>query len=244
MMERSPFWNVIARISRPAFVNVFLGRLNSFIADNGLGSGEYIGEKATLASQRAIAQLRIDRHTPSRQIGASLRSGAQVRDLAGIDVMTMPPKVAHEFLNMNLSIGQIEDRASYDYMPGIAPKIDPEGVRLETLWEIDEELIECIDRLEEENLDAFTPDDLVNFFSAHGCGDSLVEWTDSQVQTSAEEGKIPKLENWKDALEQKEIGLDSLMNLAGLNSFASDQQAMDSRVKEVLEKHHIASGAE
>ena len=76
---------VIARISRPAFVNVFLGRLNSFIADNGLGSGKYIGEKATLASQRAVTQLRIHNHTPSRQIGASFRDGGQVRDLAGLN---------------------------------------------------------------------------------------------------------------------------------------------------------------
>ena len=44
---------VITRLALPTFVNVFLGRLNSFIADNGLGSGDYVGEKATLASQQA-----------------------------------------------------------------------------------------------------------------------------------------------------------------------------------------------
>ena len=49
---------VIARIAQPKFVNVFLGRLNSFIIDNGLGDGAYIGEKATLASQAAIRKLR------------------------------------------------------------------------------------------------------------------------------------------------------------------------------------------
>ena len=232
---------VIARISRPAFVNVFLGRLNSFIADNNLGSGEYIGEKTTLASQRAIAQLRLEHHTPSRQIGASFRDGGQVCDLAGLDVMTIPPKVAREFLDMGLSIEHVEDRASYDYTPGIDPELDPESIRLRTLWEIDEELVNCVDKLEQENLDAFTPDDLVNFFADHGCEDFLVSWSDSQIHTSAEEGKIPKLENWKDALEEKQIGLDSLMNLAGLNSFATDQQAMDNRVKEVLQKHHVTS---
>jgi transaldolase len=45
---------LIARIGKPAYVNVFLGRLNSFIADNKLGDGAYIGEKATLASQKAV----------------------------------------------------------------------------------------------------------------------------------------------------------------------------------------------
>ena len=34
---------VIARIGRPAFVNVFLGRLNSLVADNDLGDGRFVG---------------------------------------------------------------------------------------------------------------------------------------------------------------------------------------------------------
>ena len=64
----------------------------------------------------------------------------------------------------------------------------------------------------------------------------LVRWSDKQIETSSKEGKIPKLENWKGALGDKSIGLDSLMNLAGLNSFATDQQAMDARVRQVLDK--------
>ncbi len=45
---------VITRLSAPNFVNVFLGRLNSFIAENDLGTGDYVGERATLASQQAV----------------------------------------------------------------------------------------------------------------------------------------------------------------------------------------------
>jgi len=41
---------LIAAIGKPAYVNVFLGRLNSFVADNNIGPGTYVGEKATLAS--------------------------------------------------------------------------------------------------------------------------------------------------------------------------------------------------
>ena len=61
-------------------------------------------------------------------------------------------------------------------------------------------------------------------------------WSDSEVKISTEEGKIPKLENWSEPLAEKTIGLDSLMNLAGLNSFKTDQKAMDQRVREVLAK--------
>ena len=111
-----------------------------------------------------------------------------------------------------------------------------DAVRLDTLWDVSEQLIDCLDAIENENLDSFTPDDLVSFFDNHNCGDILVRWTDSQIAASTVEGKIPKLENWTDALADKSIGLDSLMNLAGLNSFKMDQKAMDDRVRSVLAK--------
>ncbi len=227
---------IIARIAKPAYVNVFLGRLNSFVLDNRLGDGSYIGEKATLASQTAVSQLRQKNLSPSRQIGASFRQGSQVRDLAGIDVMTMPPKVANEFLDLGLQPDHVTDKTAEDYQPGVADDIDQNKIRLNTLWDIDDALIACVEALEKEDIDSFTPDDLVEFFKQHRCGDVLVRWSDSQIAASIAEGKIPKLENWKDALASKSVGLDSLMNLAGLNSFKTDQKAMDDRVRSVLEK--------
>jgi transaldolase len=227
---------VIARIGRPAYVNVFLGRLNSFVASNNLGDGTYIGEKATLASQAAAKKLRQTHQTPTLQIGASFRAGPQVGDLAGIDVMTMPPKVAGEFLSLGLAPQDITDKTSMDYNVGLNKDVNADEIRLDTLWDIDEELVSCIDALEKENLDGFTPEKLVDFFEDHQCGDVLVRWSDSQIKTSTAEGKIPKLENWKDALKDKSVGLDSLMNLGGLNSFMTDQKAMDDRVSEVLSK--------
>ena len=225
---------VIARIGKPAYVNVFLGRLNSFVADNNLGDGTYIGEKATLASQTAVKKLQQQNLSSSRQIGASFRAGPQVRDLAGIDVMTMPPKVAGQFQDLDLAADQITDKTAADYKPGVNPDVDIDAIRLNTLWDIDDALVTCVDALGKENLDSFTPDDLVDFFGEHRCGDVMVHWSDSQIQTSTQEGKIPKLDNWQDALADKSIGLDSLMNLAGLNSFTVDQKAMDDRVRQVL----------
>jgi len=227
---------VIARVSRPAYVNVFLGRLNAFVADNKLGDGSYIGEKATLASQKVVKNLRQSKLAPSLQIGASFRSGAQIRDLAGIDVMTMPPKVADEFLALNLQMDKIIDKTSADYPVGLNKDVRPDDFNLNTLWDVDDKLVKCIDLLENEDLDEFTPSELIEFFINHKCADVLVDWTEPQIATSAKEGKIPKLENWKQALGDKSIGLDSLMNLAGLNSFTTDQQAMDERIRQVLAK--------
>ncbi|MHC4666231.1 MAG: transaldolase family protein [Planctomycetota bacterium] len=227
---------VIARIGRPAFVNVFLGRLNSFVVDNDLGDGSYVGEKTTLASQAAVRDLRQRNLAPTRQIGASFRAGAQARDLVGIDVMTMPPKVASEFLSMGISLEQVTDKTAANYSPGLGEDVDREAIRLDTLWDIGDELVARLDALDKEDIDSFTPDDLIDFFKRHGCADVLVRWSDSQIKTSTAEGKIPKLENWRDALSGKSIGLDSLMNLAGLRSFATDQKAMDDRVRQVLAK--------
>ncbi|MHC4645203.1 MAG: transaldolase family protein [Planctomycetota bacterium] len=227
---------VIARIGRPAFVNVFLGRLNSFVVDNKLGDGSYVGETATLASQATITDLRRRNLTAARQIGASFRAGAQVRDLAGIDVMTMPPKVASEFLSMGMSPDQITDKTAAQYSPGLNEDVDHEAIRLDTLWDIDKELVACLDALEKEDIGSFTPTALIDFFAEHGCADVLVRWSESQIETSTAEGKIPQLENWRERLAERSIGLDSLMNLAGLRSFATDQKAMDDRVRQVLAK--------
>lgn len=230
---------MIARIANPAFVNVFLGRLNSFVTDNNLGSGNYIGEKATLASQKAIGELREKRLATSQQIGASFRSGEQVRDLAGIDVMTMPPKVAGEFLALEIDVNILTSRLETQYKAGINRGIDRDKIGLPSLWNIDGKLVDCLGDLEEENIDEFTPEDLMNFFEDYNCDDILVRWTSEQVKTSMNEGKIPKLSNWKDALESGRIGLDSLMNLAGLNHFRSDQDEMDKRVKKVWENSKV-----
>jgi len=94
----------------------------------------------------------------------------------------------------------------------------------------------CLDALEKENVDSFTADDLVNFLKRHGSVDLFVEWTDAEIAASTTEGKIPHIESWQDALADKSIGLDSLINLAGLCSFSTDQKAMDDRIRQVLAK--------
>ncbi len=47
-----------ARLSNPDYVNVFLGRLNQVVSDNSCGSGKYVGEKVTWATQKVLWSLR------------------------------------------------------------------------------------------------------------------------------------------------------------------------------------------
>jgi len=224
---------VSASIAAPAFVNVFLGRLNSFVADNGLGDGRNVGERATLASQAAVALLRGQAGLKTRQIAASIRGGEQIRDLAGVDVYTMPPKAAREFLDLHLRARDLTDMTSAKLDVRLRDGVDGRAIRLDTLWDVDQGLKACVEKLRGERLDEFQPGQLAKFFADNGCGDVFVDWSDSQVRTSAEEGKIPRLENWRELLAKGRIGLDSLMNLAGLNSFRGDQEKMDHRVREV-----------
>jgi len=225
---------VVARLARPAFVNVFLGRLNSFVADNHLGDGTYVGERATLASQASVRELRERSGIPTRQIGASFREGRQVRLLAGMDVMTIPPKVAQGFLDLGLSPDELADKTGEDYQPPLNDDVDPAAVGLNTLWDIDEKLVAAVDELEKQDLDSMAPSQLVEFMRRRGYGDLLVDWTDAQHRTSAEEGKIPRLDNWREALAAGKVGLDALMNLGGFHSFEADQRRMDRRVRDVL----------
>lgn len=230
-LEFSARQNALAtRIAQPRFVNVFLGRLNSFVADNHLGEGGYVGERATMASQRIVRTLRERHGLETRQIGASLRNGEQIRDLAGLDVLTMPGKAAEPFRDMDVADEDLVDCTERDYTPEIAEHVDREAVGLSTLWDVPDDFIQAVEDLAGENLDAFTPDDLMEFMSKRGFGDLFPPWTEEQVRTSAEEGKIPDLGNWRKSLESGETGLDALMNLAALNSFISDQQEMDDRV--------------
>jgi len=226
---------VIARIGRPAFVNVFMGRLNSFVADNKLGDGAYVGERATLASQAAVRDLAAKHKATARQIGASFREPQQVRDLAGIDVMTIPCKVAQQFLDLKIPPESLADKTGEHYEPSLAAGADAGAIGLDTLWEVEDKLVACLDKLDAEGPSSFTADGLVKLFEGHGCGDVLVRWTDKEIRTSAKEGKIPRIEHWQKLLAERKIGLDSLMNLAGWNSFAADQKEMDDHIKAVLE---------
>ncbi len=223
---------VAALLSQPDYVNVFLGRLNAFVSDNGLGDGKNVGEKATLATQRVLLGLRAAGRSPSRLIGASMREGRQVATLAGLDVYTMPPKVAEQYRKD--PVAKINSEVENDPSVTFA-----EGVRLEdfngaTLWDVPGPFQECVDALLKKDLDGFSPDDLQTHFEQAGFGDFLPRWSDAGLQTATTDGKIPVFRTWKDKLRAGSVGLDALMNLSGLCSFATDQQALDDRVRSLL----------
>lgn len=222
-----------ARFGSPSFVNVFLGRLNSFVAEAKLGSGDGVGEKATAASQEAIAGLRAAGAAQTRQIAASMRSGDQVWTLAGTDVMTMPLAVAEEYLTSERAAASRRG----PHATAIPTDIDAaahESLGVDCLWDVSAEFRHSVDALMNEDLDRMTGEGIVDFLHGQGVVDFFPRYTPEDARAFAADGKIPKLERWRARLESREIGLDSLFNQSGLYSFAADQKAFDDRVRGLL----------
>ena len=226
---------LISILAKSRYCNVFLGRLNQVVLENELGTGEWVGERATAASQRCVGALRDQLGVPTRLIAASLRTGQQIRDLAGVDVLTMPPKAAHGFLDLAIEADSLTAGIGNDFSPVWADGIDPDSYALGTLWEVPQPLQQLAEDIASRGIEKYDGPGLQGELAARGLGDILPVWSDPDLQRAAADGKIPKLPAWGDRLAKGEIGLDALMTLSGLLSFTADQKAMDDRIGSCLE---------
>ncbi|UCB46520.1 MAG: transaldolase [Spirochaetota bacterium] len=221
---------LVAACVKPAYLNVFLGRLNAYVSDNKLGDGKYIGERATIASQRIVRSITKDNDEPTRQIAASLRSGEQLVLLAGIDVFTIPPKVAregHETLDQNFS-----SKINEEYPVALSDGVDSRATGIDKLWDVSEEELEFA-----QSLDVNTPqtgEEVQNRAIKMGCGDMFPDLSEDDFITLATDGKIPVHKRWEEMIRKGGLAIDTLLNIAGLLSFTSDQQALDNRIAKII----------
>lgn len=216
-----------ALISRPNYANVFLGRLNAVVADNGIGDGRFVGEKVTLASQQALRTLR-QQHPdiPTRQIAASMRNAEQMITLAGVDVFTIPPKAVQEFYAQNHLPENITSALEADYTVTIH---DPAAhAEIATLWTVDDAFQRFAQELAARGGAHLTGKDLREADRAHGTR-LFTEFTPEEQATLRTEGKIPQLARWRGR-----AALDTLMTEAALQSFIVDQNAFDDRIRKLI----------
>lgn len=225
---------IAARVAQPHFVNVFLGRLNSFVADFKMGDGKFVGEKATLSSQNELLKLRESQISRTRQIAASMREPGQIATLAGVDVHTMPTAVAEGFLKLGIKPQDLSRQIQRALTVNLNPEIRENDVGLDTLWEVPDSLKNTVSQFLKENLDAYSATDLAEFFTRHGFGDVFPAWTSADLDNIAKDGKIPSYPRWKELLKSRSVGLDALFNAAGLLSFAADQKQLDDRIRSFL----------
>ncbi|MGE3173947.1 MAG: transaldolase family protein [Planctomycetota bacterium] len=225
--------HLTALVARPTYVNVFMGRINAFLADNELGDGLNAGEKATLASQRSLRRLR-DQGIEVRQIGASMRSGQQCLDLLGLDVFTMPTAAAKEFLERDPPLDLLRDHTQEDPRVSFASGVDYGKDKLETFWKISDAFESAMGKLEEQDLDAMSPDELVAFLTDHQVGGLFPRLSGAEQKKVQKEGKIPVYGTWKDRVRKGDAAWDGILTAAALASFAQDQQALDERIARLL----------
>ncbi len=221
--------NVIAaHIARPDYLNVFLGRIGAYIADNNLGDGSGAGEKAVIETQRAITRISGSYGHHTRLIAASLRNYKQLSDLAGTDLYTMPPKVASEG-RLNLD-GAFENMISNDYTPGVKADLVETGIY--KFWRVDEKLEKLA-----VDIGKNLPDSgelIEQRFRDAGFEDVFPVLSDEDLNTISADGKIPVTSKWNDRIIDGKIAPDTLLNLAGLFSFTADQGMLDNRIMSMI----------
>jgi transaldolase len=224
-----------AQLARPAYVNVFLGRLNAFVADNKLGAGENVGEKTVLATQRCLLELRRrgDAAVPLL-IGASIRSSEQVAAIAGVDVLTIPPKVAMAFREQYRQAPiPLSRQIERDPPVTLPPPYDLNRTGLETLWTVSDAFRRYVDGLKSQDVQTLTSETMIHSAREHGV--SLFHtWSPEEWAQICSDGKIPKYERWANRLADGTLGLDDLMSGSALASFATDQQALDGRIRQLI----------
>jgi transaldolase len=219
-----------ARFSHPRFVNVFLGRLNSVVEENGLGDPDNIGEKTTLASYEAVRELRRSEiGIFTDQIAASIRDGRQISVLAGVDVLTMPPKAAQDYLDMDIPRHEVRRRSAQELHVTLNPEKPVETLEVQRLWEIDEPFIAFVADAVSQADQMIGGRDLIALAAKHDVN-LFHNWSAEDRQRIRDKGKIPDVSQWPGA------PLDDLMSISALETFAKDQDALDSRIEEIMRK--------
>jgi transaldolase len=215
-------------LANPSFVNVFLGRLNAYVADNQLGDGRLVGERATLASQREVSVFaRGLPESQTRQIAASLRDAEQVELVAGVDVITMPPTVAQQVRQQPPP--SWSSRRNEEYPVAVATDASDETNRLDTLWSVSPEMQKLVEKMILEPPE--TAEELAQAALQEGVTDLFPQLSREELARLASENKIPRHAHWYEKIAQGELAIDSLLTLAGLVHFARSQQALDERIE-------------
>jgi transaldolase len=220
---------LVTLVAKPDYLNVFLGRIGAFIADNKLGDGSGAGENAVLSSQEWVTRLSAENKWRTKQIAASLRNYNQLDLLAGTDVYTMPPKVAAA--GRSSLAGMFHSRLGTHYE--VPLNESAEGLGIEKLWEVPRSVIDL-----GRSLDRYVPstgEELVARTRAAGLGDMFPVMNEADNKRIADESKIPVLSSWKERILKGDLAVDTLLTLAGIASFTSDQKQLDDRIRGIIE---------
>jgi transaldolase len=219
---------LVTSLARTDYTNVFLGRIGAFISSNKLGDGSGAGEMAVIASQNWITGLTAKNPWQTKLIAASLRNYEQLEMLAGADVFTMPPKVAAEG-HKSLS-GRFSSKMHKNYKVNLSAT--GKEANIEKFWEVDDNVLNLAERLAEKV--PASGAELIEIAHSEGCEDMFPVLTKEEKSFIASDGKIPKYSRWAKKINEGKIAPDTLLTLAGLASFSTDQKLLDDRILGII----------
>lgn len=220
---------LITRVVRPDYTNVFLGRIGAFMIDNKLGDGTGAGERTVISSQNWVAGMSGKNQWQTKLIAASLRNHSQLELLAGTDVFTMPPKVAAS--GRKSLGGKFSSKLHEDYEVSMFDSA--KDAHIEKFWEVSDNVINLADRLAEKLPE--TARELIQIAHEEGCEDMFPLLSKEEKALIYDNGKIPVYSNWIEKIAQGKIAPDTLLTLSGLASFTADQQALDDRIRNIID---------
>lgn len=217
-----------AYISRPDYLNVFLGRIGAYIVDNKIGEGTGAAEKTVIETQKFISDIRSELGTDTRLIAASIRHHNQLDMLAGVDVFTIPPKVAG--MGRKELKGNFRSRLGEDYDHGLS--FDPSKEAMDKFWKADPGLLKLARELG--NKLPGSGQELEDIMRNEGYEDMFPILSTGEKQRISDDGKIPVRSAWLEKINAGKIAPDTLLNLAGLASFTTDQAELDDRIDSII----------
>lgn len=219
---------LVTRVARPDYVNVFLGRIGAFMIDNKLGDGSGAGEVAVVSSQNWVTGLSAKNPWQTKLIAASLRNFSQLELLAGTDVFTMPPKVAAA--GRKSLPGKFKSRTHENYE--VSMYSSAKEAQIEKFWTVSDNVLNLAERLASKV--PATGAELIHIAHEEGCEDMFPSLTKEEKAFIASDGKIPVYSRWEKKIKENKIAPDTLLTLAGLASFSTDQKLLDDRIMGII----------
>jgi len=140
----------------------------------------------------------------------------------------MPPKVAaagRESLS-----GKFISRINETYNVGLNEAGNM--AHIEKFWSVDEKVLNLA-----ESLASNVPEkgeEIINRAHEAGCEDMFPHLTNDEEKFIVSDGKIPIHSRWEKKITEGKIAPDTLLTLAGLASFSTDQHMLDKRIKDII----------